>query len=333
MMLPGVGDAGQARLRKASVAVVGCGALGCTIADLLTRAGVGSITLIDRDIVEWSNLQRQSLFDERDAREGLPKVVAAQRRLHAVNGEVSIDPRCADLHSGTIDDLLAGARAIFDGTDNFPTRYLLNDFAVRDSVPLFYGGVVGWRGMAMAILPGIGPCLRCAFDEPPPLGSAPTCDTAGVAGAAVAIVASVQVAEGLKVLLGHEARANPTLLDFDLFENTRRRLTFAPRPDCPCCVHRRFDYALAPPEIGAALCGQNAVHLPGAAPCDLARAAETLRATCDVRLLPFMLRATPNESTFGDPLDFTLFSDGRMIVRGTTNIEAARAIRARYLGG
>jgi molybdopterin/thiamine biosynthesis adenylyltransferase len=355
ILLPGVGDAGQARLREAAVAVVGCGALGCAIADLLVRAGVGSVTLIDRDIVEWSNLQRQCLFDEADAREGLPKVVAAERRLRAVNSDVAIAPRCADLHSGTVDALLSGVQAIFDGTDNFPTRYLLNDFACRASVPFLYGGVVGWRGMAMAILPGLGPCLRCAFDEPPPLGSAPTCETAGVLGAAVSIVAGAQVGEGLKAMLGHGARVNTAMLDFDLFENARRRFTFSRRDDCPCCVQRRFEYLLAPPNAGAAICGQNAVHLPGGTSCDLARVAEALRPTFEVTLFPFMLRAALRESARPDDragagaegraaapatghggrggLEFTLFPDGRMIVRGTSSLDAARAIRARYLGG
>lgn len=358
MLLPGVGPEGQARLARAHAAIVGCGALGCAAADHLARAGVGCLTLVDRDVVEWTNLQRQTLFSEADARDALPKAHAARRRLAEVNSGARLRDVVADLTPANAARLLGlhpadpevpTPQVLIDGTDNFETRYLLNDLAVRYGTPLVYGGVVAARGMESTFLPrplpspsgDIGPtaCLRCMFEDPPPLGSAPTCDTAGVLGPAVAIVAAVQAADALKILLGRPDLLSPTILDIDLWSNSRRRLTLQRRPDCPCCGRGRFDFLDRAPDADTALCGQDAVQIaaPAAVPHTLlGDLADRLRPHGAVERLGAMLVRTRLEHERADdgarPIHLTVFADGRAIVKGTTRPARARAVYARYVG-
>jgi len=336
MLLEGIGDEGQRRLLDSHAVVVGVGALGCVASDLLARAGVGRITLVDRDVVELTNLQRQVLFDERDAAEAVPKGEAARRRLTAVNSQIEIHAVVADFEHRRAEKIaLEGAfgkpDAILDGTDNFETRYLLNDLAVKHGIPYCYGGAVATTGMAMTIVPGSTPCLRCLFEEPPPAGSAPTCDTVGVLGATVAITAACQAGEAIKILSGNTERLSNSLLEFDQWTNTRRRLDIGAmrRDDCPCCAHKRFEY-LSGERAGSTvgLCGQNAVQVAGAGEgkIDLDALAARLRGHGEFERTPFLVRGEV------EGLGLTVFGDGRAIVRGTDRADVARSIYAKYVG-
>ncbi len=356
MLLQDWGEVGQRRLSRAHAMFVGVGALGCAGADLLARAGVGTLTLIDRDIVEATNLQRQTLFTERDV--GLPKVEAAARRLAEINSSVQLRALALDLTHRNAEGLLPGRDALpgvdilVDATDNFETRYLLNDLAVKRGLPYAYAGVVGTRGMQATFLPASArrklatPCLRCLFDEPPAPGSAPTCDTAGVLGPAVAIVAGAQSTDVLKVLLGREDLLAGALLEFDVWTNERRRLALGPpRGDCPCCVHARYEF-LEASRTGdwGVLCGQDAVQIsppevrgdlgvPGASALDLDGLARRLAGVGDIARTAFMVRArlTP-DGPHSPALELSVFADGRAIVRGTTRADVARSIYAKYVG-
>ncbi|MBK7405134.1 MAG: ThiF family adenylyltransferase [Phycisphaerales bacterium] len=343
-ILPGVGPDGQAALRAAHAAIIGVGALGCAVADHLARAGVGRLTLVDRDLVEHTNLQRQTLFTERDAAEALPKAIAARGRLAEVNSEITLVAHIADLSPRNAESLLLQSNPpdlLIDGTDNFETRYLLNDLAVKHAIPFIYGGVVATRGMQTSILPGATPCLRCLFEQPPAPGSQPTCDTAGVLGPAVAIVGACQASDALRVLLGHADRIPPTLLEFDLWEGRRRRIDLAGarRPECPCCGQRRFEFLEARgSEPATSLCGQQAVQVwpnqsPGAG-IDLAALAERLLVVGEVESRGYMLRCSLSgeEAEDGTRMVLTIFRDGRAIVKGTGRPERARSIYARYIG-
>jgi adenylyltransferase/sulfurtransferase len=306
------------------------------IADALARAGVGRLTIIDRDVVEATNLQRQVLFVEDDAAAGRPKAEAAAARLASVNSGIRIEPVVADLNPRNVERLIDGAAVVIDGTDNFQTRYLLNDACVKHRTPLVYGGVVGTAGMNMTILPGVTPCLRCIFPEPPPPGSAPTCDTAGVLGPMAGIIAGTQAAEALKVLLGRLDLVRAALVEQDVWHNRHRviDLSRTDRAACPCCGEGRFEFLDAPAAGTTSLCGTDSVQvLPmgGAAEVgfDLAGFVERMR------------RAGQGEFTAGrfmargrvDGLGLTVFADGRAIVSGTTDAGRARSVCARWIGG
>lgn len=350
MILPGVGEAGQRRLARARAVIVGCGALGCQAADLLARAGVGSLTLIDRDVVEWTNLQRQTLFTEADARVGEPKARAAARRLADVNSGIELLPVIADATHRNVERLagLAGATGdaartvLIDGTDNFQTRYLLNDVAVKHGVVYVYAGVVGVSGMAMPVVPGLGPCLRCVFEEPPPPGSTPTCDTAGVLGPAVAVVAGMQAAEVIRRIVMEEAAGPAALQEFEVWPGRSRRIELAAarRGDCPCCGRRRFEFLEGGrAEDTAVLCGQRAVQVwpveaQAGGGVDLRALAARLAAHGPVAGHEYLLRARleGERGREGAAIELTVFGDGRAVVRGTDDVSAARAIYARYVG-
>lgn len=334
-VLPQMGTAGQERLARAHVAIVGIGALGCVSADLLARAGVGRLTLIDRDVVELSNLQRQPLFDERDAREGLPKAEAARRRLAMVNSDISIDARVGDLTARHAEGMLGlgasgGAGVIVDGTDNFEARYLLNDLAVARRVPLVYAGAVGTIGMQATFTPG-GACLRCVFEDPPSPGTQPTCETAGVLAMASGVVASLQATATLRVILGHPVACE--LFEIDVWSGRTRAtsLARAKRPDCPCCGMGRFDYLERRGMEPAVLCGSRSVQLPGlgALGVDLDELAARLRPLGELDANRFLVRLRPRE---GRGLEITVFADGRALVRGVEDEAQARAAYARYIG-
>lgn len=325
-----VGPAGQARLAAARVAVVGCGALGSVAVDLMARGGVGEIVVIDRDFVELSNLQRQVLFDEADAAAGLPKAVAAARAVGRINSQVKVRPVVADVTPANVEALLDGAMVVLDGTDNFETRYLVNDACVKHGRPWIYGGAIGATGMAMAILPGETPCLRCVFPADQPAAALATCETAGVLGAIVTVVAAVQWTEAVKVLVGDREHLGRGLATFDLWSNEYLQAGgFARRPDCPCCVERRFDYLEArATSQTTTLCGRNAVQVSPGRPLrlELGALARRLEAAGTVAASEYLVRLTLGAH------ELTIFEDGRAIVKGTADLALARSLYARYVG-
>lgn len=332
MLLPQIGPDAQQRLAGSRALLVGCGALGTTIADQLVRAGLGHLTLVDRDIVELTNLQRQTLFDERDAREGRPKAVAAAERLRAVNSSVQIDPVVADVHCGNIEDMSGGGfDLLLDGTDNVSTRYLLNDLAVKRAIPWVYGAAVGVEGRVMAVIPG-GPCLRCVFATPPGPGELETCDTAGVLGMNAAIVGAFQAVEAMRILTG-QARP-PALLTIDAWNWRIRAVDLADgrRADCPCCGRKEFRFLDAPAGDSAlTLCGRNAVQVRPTArvEIDLNQLAEKLKSAGRIDQTAYLLRCW-----LVDPaeISLTVFADGRALVQGTSDLLRAKSIYARFIG-
>ncbi len=319
------GQEGQRRLRSARVAIAGCGALGSAQAELLARAGVGSLRLIDRDFVEWSNLQRQFLFTESDAREALPKAAAAARRLREINQEVALEPVVADLTPANAAELFEHADLILDGCDNFETRYLINDAAVRAGVPWIYGAAVGSYGLTLPVVPERTACFRCVYPEPP-AGAQPTCETAGVLGPATAAVAALQTAAALKILAGAPLEARLTTID--VWSGEIRQIGPPARdPGCPCCARREFVYLDGSRRAPVSLCGRNAVQIhEHARPVDLKNLAARLGAIAPVRANEFALRVAI------EPYEMTVFPDGRAIIKGTTDIGLARSLYARYIG-
>jgi adenylyltransferase/sulfurtransferase len=327
-----IGRQGQDQISSARVVVVGCGALGSAVADQLARAGVGSIRLIDRDFVEIHNLQRQSLYTEDDVRNRTPKAIAAAERLSHVNSQIALEPIVDDLHSGNAIALLSGFDLIIDGTDNFETRYLINDFAVSTDCAWIYGGVIGSYGMTMTIRPGITACMRCVFPEAPPPGVAPTCDTAGVIGPIVQLIASYEVAEALKYLTGAFDRLNSGLLAVDVWQLSQDQIpTGGPQASCPCCEMREFSYLLAPAdERETVLCGQDSVQVRPAkpVPIDLELLAKRLAGAGDVVRNRFLLRFTDAATS----RELTIFPDGRAIVGGTTDGDEAKRLYSSIVG-
>jgi adenylyltransferase/sulfurtransferase len=327
VLFGGIGAAGQRKLGAAHVAVVGCGATGSAIASLLARAGVGSLRIIDRDYVEPSNLQRQSLFDEADAAECLPKAIAATRKIGAFNSQIVVEPQVADLTPANIETLLAGTTLILDGTDNFETRYLLNDFAVSRSLPWIYTAAVGSYGVTLNVLPGKTACLACVFPDAP-RGTVETCETAGILNSAVNLAASIAATEALKLLVGAEDRVRRTLLSFDVWTNERAEIGAAqPRPGCRTCGQRDFLHLAGEGRPHITLCGRNAVQIHERhRPLDFAEMTERLKPHGTVRHNDFVLKF------FHEPYEMTLFPDGRAIIKGTTDTGVARSLYARYVG-
>jgi len=353
MLLPGFGADVQRRLLGSTALILGCGALGTVAADLLARAGVGHLVIIDRDFIELSNLQRQVLFDEQDVADCLPKAEAAKRRIARTNSQVRVTAIVDDLNHSNIARHAAGADILIDGLDNFETRYLANDFAVKQGTPYVYGAAVGSAGMSYAILPHTPngdapwetlatgsratPCFRCLFEQAPPPGESPTCDTAGVLGSVSAIIANFQVAESLKILSGHFDRVSPTMLSIDLWSNSLTQLKVGQvreHGDCPCC--KRHDFEFLDGKAGssaAALCGRDAVQLRHRQHQDgpnLDEIAQRLGRFGPVVSNGFMLRAEICDN--GKTYELTLFADGRAIVKGTGEASEARGVYARYVG-
>lgn len=353
MLLAGFGADGQRRLLDSTVMIVGCGALGCVVADLLARAGVGHLVIIDRDYVELSNLQRQSLFDERDVADAMPKAQAARRRIADINSDIRVTAIVDDVNHSNIERYASGVDLFIDGLDNIETRYLVNDLAVKSGRPYIYGAAVATTGMAMPILPHTlrrdaawetsavddfaTPCFRCLFEEAPPPGSSATCDTVGVIGPAIGVIANFQVAEALKILTGNFARVSRTLLTLDLWANELLPLKVSDAyasGDCPCCKQRRFEYLEgAAGSSAAVLCGRDAVqlrHRQHADGIDLDGLARRLQRHGTVKSNEFMLRAevTDNDKRY----ELTLFLDGRAIIKGTDDAGVARSVYARFVG-
>ena len=320
------GAEGQERLSGATAVIAGCGALGTVQAALLARAGTGTIRLIDRDYVEESNLQRQMLYTEADARNALPKAEAARRHLAEANGDVRIEAHVADLNPENAEDLLSGAGVILDGTDNFETRMLINDYAVREGMPWVYGAALGGYGIAMTVVPGESACLRCVYPEPPS-GAQPTCETVGILGPVTGLIGSIQAMEAIKLLSGRKHTVRRKILTADLWQGPLRETPMPPRdPDCPTCGRRQFPY-LEGRRAPVSLCGRNAVQLHERnRPLDLAAVASQLEGLGQVRCNGFALRfSTPD-------CEITAFPDGRVIIKGTTDIGVARGLYARYIG-
>jgi len=326
-----LGEEGQRQLLQARVLICGSGALGCVVADTLVRAGVGFVRLVDRDFVETDNLHRQVLFDESDADAQLPKAIAAAARLAKVNSTVTIEPVVADLNAANVHRLASDVQLIVDGTDNFETRYLLNDYAVANNKPWIFGGCVGTEGQMLAIVPGQTPCLACILPEPPPASAQPTCETAGVLGPIVNVIASLQAMEAIKLLSGNRQQLQPAMTLVDLWNNHIRSIGVGASrsDDCPTCGQRNF--AWLDGRRGSAitrLCGRNSVQIAPAtpAPVDLPVLAERLRAVGRVSSNPFLLRLTVDDYLL------TVFADGRTIVGGTDDPAVARTVLAKYLG-
>jgi adenylyltransferase/sulfurtransferase len=322
-----LGSAGQERIQAASVAILGCGALGTVEAEILVRAGVGKVRIIDRDFVEWSNLQRQFLFEESDAAEGLPKAIAAARRLVRMNSEVGIEPLVADVTPANIDEVLEGIGLILDGTDNFEVRFLVNDYAVSSGIPWIYAAAVGSYGLKLAILPGRTACLRCVYPEPPS-GSQPTCETDGVLGPVTAAIAALAAGDALKLLARGPEAVAARLTTVDVWSGEIRQTSPPARdPDCPCCARRDFVHLTGQRRAPISLCGRNAVQIHERfRPVDLADLARRLAPLATVRVNDFAVRASI------DPYELTVFPDGRAIIKGTTDPAVARSLYARYVG-
>lgn len=334
VLFPAIGAEGQARICASRVGLVGLGALGASIAEQLARAGVGSLVLIDRDVVEPSNLGRQALYDARDAEEGLPKAVALARHLERLNPLVEADVHVAEFGPANAAELLSGVDLVVDGTDNLRTRYLLNDLAIREAFPWIYGACVASRGMTACILPGETPCLRCLFPAPPPSGSLETCDTAGIIAPAATMIAALQVTEVLKLLAGKSDAVRRTLLSIELWPWRTIELGGddpKPVPDCPACGQRRFDWLEAKTDDRAlAYCGRDAVQIvpadAAAGALDLAVLEERLAPHYETRHNGHVLRVVVPEATI------TVFDDGRALVSGTGEETLARSLYDRYVG-
>jgi len=350
ILFRGIGEEGQRRLAAGRVAIVGCGATGSALAGLLARAGVGTIRIIDRDYVEPSNLQRQSLFDEKDAAESLPKAIAAARKIAAFNPEIVVEPKVDDLVPANIEGLLEGMSLILDGTDNFETRYLINDYAVERSLPWIYSAAVGSYAVTLNVLPGQTACLACIFPDSP-RGMVETCETSGILNSAVNLVASIAATEAIKLLVsaptaGAKAPSQEgcglaalkrcatqnhlrqTLLSFDVWTNEHAEISAAqPRPGCRACGERNFIHLAGEGRPHITLCGRNSVQIHERdRPIDFAEMDRRLQPYGQVRHNDFVLKF------WHDPYEMTLFPDGRAIIKGTTDTAVARSLYARYVG-
>lgn len=327
ILFPGIGERGQTALLGAHAAIVGCGALGSFHAAALARAGVGSLTIIDRDFVEFSNLHRQWLFEESDAAEALPKAVAAARRLARINSSVLVRGLVEDLTPSNIHELLDGTGIILDGTDNFETRYLINDYAVSRGVPWIYGAAVASYGLVMPVVPGRTACLRCVYPEPP-TAAQPTCDTAGVLNVTASTIASLQAAAALKILCGDLESLRARITTIDVWTGAIRQVDPPERDlECPTCARREFPHLEGVARGPVRLCGRDSVQVhERARPIDLSVLKTRLEPLGTVRANEFALRFFPA------PYELTVFPDGRAIIKGTTDMGVARSLYARYVG-
>ncbi len=331
MLFDPIGVEGQKRLAAARAVLVGVGALGTVQANSLVRAGVGHLKIIDRDFIETNNLQRQTLFDEQDIADNLPKAEAAGRKLARINSAVTVEAVVADVNHANIEQLADGADILLDGTDNFDARYLINDLAVKTQRPWVYGAAVGATGLVKAVLPGQTACIRCMFEDRPPAEANPTCDTAGVLGPVVHMVADLQALEAIKILAGHPEAVCPKLTHIDGWAGRIAQLDVGgPRADCPACGRKQFDFLSG--KFGSAavsLCGRNAVQVAapaGAGRVDFEQIADRLRAVAEPVFNRFMLKFTAAGH------EVTVFADGRAIIKGTDDPTAARALYAKYVG-
>lgn len=348
LLFAGIGREGQVRLGQSSAVIIGCGALGAMQAEMLARAGVGRLRLVDRDFVEESNLHRQIMFDERDAVERVPKAIAAAARISRINSETMVEPFVRDVNYTNIEQLIRDTDVILDGTDNFETRYLINDAAVRARKPWIYGAAVGAHGVQMTIRPTVTPCLRCIFPEMPTPGTSPTCDTAGVILPIIATVSSYQVTEALKILTGQNEKLHGALLQFDLWENRFSRLRIDRMNsgvNCRTCDDGIYDFLHQQSgQLVTALCGRNAIQISPPPKehtksdntfgqsdvdnhaIDLPELADQLRNVGEVSYNAYLLKFRVGE------IEMTIFPDARCLIKGTEDPGVARSLYARYLG-
>src|SRR5216110_241327 len=330
ILFDGIGQAGQDRLLTARALIIGCGALGSAQAESLARAGVGRLRIADRDFVEFSNLQRQTMFTESDAADRLPKVIACARHIGEINSDIEVEPEIVDVNHSNIERLVKDCDVVLDGTDNFATRYLINDACIKHDVNWIYGAAVGSYGVTMTIRANQTPCLRCVFSEAPPAASAPTCDTAGVIMPIISIVAAVQVSEALKLLVRQTDSLHNSLMQFDVWRNEWRRISLRERaPDCKTCGQRQFEtLETNNREFAAILCGRHAVQISPAQPArvDLAALGQKLQPVGEVKANDYLIRFRTGD------YELTVFQDARSIIRGTDDIATARSLYAKYIG-
>ncbi len=330
----GIGEAGQAALAEARVLICGCGALGCVLVDTLARAGVGFLRIVDRDFVELSNLQRQVLFDEQDVVDRVPKAIAAASRVARINSEIQVEPIVADVNYANITQLAEGVDLMLDGTDNFEVRFLMNDYAHETGLPWIYTGCVGAHGQTMTIFPGESACLRCLIENVPEPGTTETCDTAGVIGPAINVIASLEAVDALKILSGQRSLVRPVLRVVDVWDGSFRTMNVESLREsarCPACFGGERKWLRG--ETGSqtsVLCGRNAVQVspPPGARLDLDELAGRLRGSGTVTQNPFLLRLQLTDPDY----DLTIFPDGRAIIQGTDDVAQARSLYARYVG-
>jgi len=328
MLFAGIGPEGQERLLSSSIVIVGCGAIGAAAASLLARAGIGHLRILDRDFVEASNLQRQTLFDESDAREALPKAVAAERKLRSIDSELRVEGIVADLSPKNAEELLSGFPLILDGTDNFETRFLVNDFSVKTQTPWIYAAAVASYGLTMTIRPGRTACLACLVDSAGEAGLEETCDTVGVLGPIVNLIASLEVAEALKILAGRESALHSRLLSCDVWTGRFQSLQPERSSTCRACARREFVYLSGQAQPHITMCGRDSVQIhERSRTLDLPALQRRLAPTFDdVRQNGFLLRFRI------PPYEMTVFSDGRAILKGTKDPAVARSLYAKYIG-
>jgi adenylyltransferase/sulfurtransferase len=327
ILFQAIGSEGQEKLLRSGVVIIGGGALGTAQANALVRAGIGRVRVVDRDFVEESNLQRQMLFDESDAAQSLPKAVVAERKLKLINSDVQVEGIVADVESTNIESLVEGFELILDGTDNFATRYLINDVSIKHGVPWIYGAVVASYAATLTVIPGRSPCLACVFPEPPQ-GMQDTCDTVGVIAPAVAWAVSIQVTEAIKILLGRLDDLHGSLLAYDVWKNHFQQVEPGINPDCRVCGAHQFTSLESRAFSPTTLCGRNAVQIsPGTSRnLDLEALRVRLEQFGAVRANEFLLRCQLGE------YDLTIFSDGRAIIKGTHDPAVARGLYAKYIG-
>ncbi len=330
VLFAGIGPKGQQRLLASRALIIGCGALGTAQAESLARAGVGKLRIVDRDFIEFSNLQRQTMFTEKDATERLPKVIACANHLREINSGITVEPEIADVNHSNVERLIDGCDVVIDGTDNFATRYLINDACVKHNTNWIYGAAVGSYGVTMTIRPNETPCLRCVFPEPPPAASAPTCDTAGVIMPIINVVAAVQVSEALKLITGHIEDLHNSLMQFDVWRNEWRRISVGqPAANCPTCSERNFETLESESrDFAAVLCGRHAVQVSPSQPArvDLTELSKRLASAGEVKGNEYLLRFRTGE------FEMTIFQDARSIIRGTDDIATARSLYAKFIG-
>lgn len=330
LVLKEIGREGQRRLGKARVSVIGAGALGSVSANLLVRAGVGTVRVIDRDFVEMDNLQRQVLYDEKDVAENLPKAVAAQRKLQKINSEIKIEAEVADINSGSIKRLLEKSDVIIDGTDNFETRFLINDYSLQSKIPWIYGGAVRTEGMSYVILPGDGPCLRCLFGSAPDPGAAQTCDQVGILAPMAHLISSFQAIEAIKILAGHMEAVDRELWKVDLWSRQFKAISVEKFKSEPCAGCSNKEYPYLEKKMGTravALCGRNAVQVfTQDADIDLKSLASRLAKQTEVQFNDYLLKCK------AAPYEITVFPNGRAIIKGTEDTGQAKSLYAKYIG-
>lgn len=330
---PAIGDAGQQALGQSTALIIGCGALGSVIANTLARAGVGKLRLVDRDFLETSNLQRQMLYNEADVDSNLPKAIAAANKLRQINSSIEIEPHVVDVDASNIQALSEGVDVILDATDNFEIRFLINDVAVKHSIPWVYGGCLGADGQTMTIIPGEFACLRCLMLDGPPLpGTMPTCDSSGILASIISVIGSIQANEAMKILSGNREAISRSLTIVELWQNQFRQMDVSKlrdQVDCPTCKGRQFEWLDGQRgSHSAVLCGRNAVQLspPERQVLDLEKLAAAMESVGKVTRNRFLLRLSV------ESYELTVFPDGRAIINGTEDIAMARKLYAQYVG-